>query len=152
ERKNLIEYAARSERSQTFEQRRHLPQVVDAAPTALVPEVAAKGVADNRVGAAASTEPHPIAGREHLLGDLLAVNERPVARAAVDEHPVVAASDDLRVFAGDLGTWQLQVVALAPADAERFAVADLQLDVAVPECVDDFQLHVSVFSRTDSRR
>src|SRR5690606_1760730 len=65
ERKNLIEYAARSERSQTFEQRRHLPQVVDAAPTALVPEVAAKGVADNRVGAAASTEPHPIAGREH---------------------------------------------------------------------------------------
>ncbi len=75
----------------------------------------------DRVGA---TEPDAIAVLEYALGDLLAVDERAVARAAIAQQEPALVLNDLGVFARDVRADDLQVRRRAAADQELRAIED----------------------------
>ena len=61
---------------------------------------------------------------EHALGDLLAVDEGPVPRAAVAQQKPPLVLDDLGVLARDIGAHNLQVRGGAAADEELRPIED----------------------------
>ena len=99
QRQHLVQDPARSERAQAVEDRGHLTQVGDVRRG--VEESCGLGAVGgkhqlDRVGA---TEPDAIAVLENALGDLLAVDERAVARAAIAQQEPALVLNDLGVFA-----------------------------------------------------
>ena len=96
QRQHLVQHAARSERAQAVENRGHLTQVGDVGRG--VEEsgrLGAVGGEDqlDRVGAA---EADAIAVLERPLGDLLAVDEGAVARAAIAQHVAAVVAERSR--------------------------------------------------------
>ena len=91
---------------------------------------------EDHLGAAGATEPDPVAVRQRLLGDLLAVDVGAVARILVADEELVVFGDDVGVVARHLAAGQPQIVGLAAADPKQ-RLADL--DDAAAECIGDFQ-------------
>ena len=99
QRQHFVQHAARPERAQAVEDGRHLAQVGDVRRG--VEESCGLGAVSgehelDRVGA---TEPDAIAVLEHALGDLLAVDERAVPRAAIAQQKPALVLNDLGVLA-----------------------------------------------------
>ena len=74
---------------------------------------------EHHVGAAGAAELHPIAVRQLVLGDRLAVDVGAVARALVAQDPVAVLLDDLGVLARHVAADQPQIALGAAADAEQ---------------------------------
>ena len=124
QRQHLVEHAARAERAQAVEDRGHLPQVGDVGRG--VEESRGLGAVggEHQLDGVGAAEPDAIAVLEHALGDLLAVDERAVARAAIAQQEPAVVLDDLGVLARDVGADDLQVGGGAAADQELRPVED----------------------------
>ena len=118
QRQHVVEDAARAERAQPFEERGNLPQVANGRGRRLVDGGRVVGEQEHHLGAAAASEPDPIAVHERLLGDLLTVDVGAVARVLVADEERVVLGIDLGVIARDLAAGKSEVVGLAPPDLE----------------------------------
>ena len=79
---------------------------------------------EHQLDGVGAPEPNAVAVLEHALGDLLAVDERPVPRTAIPQQKPPLVLDDLGVLARDVGAHNLQVGGGASADEELRAIED----------------------------
>ena len=118
QRQHVVEDAPGAERAQPFEQRRNLPQVAYGCRRGLVDGGRVVSEQEHHLGAAAASEPDPIAMDERLLGDLLTVDVGSVTRVLVADEERVVLGIDLGVIARDLAAGKSEVVGFAPPDFE----------------------------------
>ena len=71
------------------------------------------------IGAA---ETNAVAVLQRPLGDLLAVDERAIARAAIAQREAAVLLNNLGMFARDVGADDLQIGGRAPADQKQRAI------------------------------
>ena len=139
ERQHFVEHAARAERAQALEQRWpaggcRRPRSADAGRRAPAGRILDQedDVGARRRGRTESDR----RGVSGALGDLLAVDERAVARAAIAQHVGAVDLRDLGVIARDVAAGQPQVVLAAAADRDERLV---DRDDAAAEPVVDFE-------------
>ncbi len=138
ERQHLVEHAARAERTKALEQAGQLADVADGGRLMAVGDPRRGHIFDQKhdVGAGGASELNPIAMLERALGDLLAVDERAIARSAIFEHVGAVALGDFGVVARDVAASQAQVVLIAAADRNGWLV---DRHDAAAESVVDFE-------------
>ena len=118
-RQHFVEHAARAERAQPFEQRRHLPQLARRRHRAPLDRRRLVVDEEDDLGVAGLAEADLIAVRQHPLAVLLAVDEGAEARLLVADDAGAVLDADLGVDARDVGARQAQVGFAAPSDREQ---------------------------------
>ncbi len=139
QRQHFVEHAARTERAQALEKRGELAEVVDRAGVRSVGVRGALAGEEHHVGAAGAAELHPVAVRQLMLGDRLAVDVSAIAGSLVLQDPVAILLDDLGMLARHVAADQPQVALGAAADAQQLLVDG---DDALAEAVVYFEARV----------